>query len=97
MTRAQRCWVHANTSWKTYLHSRGSIHGYIPAWIEAGCDTQHVLPHGTPDEIREHVRHNMEVFIAPDGGYVYTQVHNIQQDVPVENVEAMLAAAYEFG
>jgi hypothetical protein len=28
---------------------------------------------------------------------VFTQVHNIQQDVPVENVEAMLGAAYEFG
>ena len=61
-----------------------------------GCDTQQMLPHGTPDEIREHVRRNIEVFGA-GGGFVFTQVHNVQQDVPVENVEAMLEAAYEFG
>jgi len=122
-------WVHENTSWKTYLHSCGSIYHYIPHWIEAGidilnpvqisaanmeperlkaqfggkivfwgggCDTQHVLPHGTPQQVREHVRHNLEVF-SPGGGYVFTQVHNIQQDVPVENVEAMFAAVHEYG
>lgn len=61
-----------------------------------GCDTQKVLPLGTPQEIREHVRHNIEVF-SQGGGYVFTQVHNIQQNVPVENVEAMFKAAYEFG
>jgi len=61
-----------------------------------GCDTQAVLPHGTPEEVREHVRRNIATF-KPGGGYVFTQVHNIQQDVPVENVEAMLAAACEFG
>ena len=74
-------WVHANTKWKTFLHSCGSIYHYIPHWIEAGvdilnpvqisaanmeparlkrefggkivfwgggCDTQKVLPLGTP-------------------------------------------------
>ena len=124
-------WVHAHTSWKTYLHSCGSIYHYIPHWIEAGidilnpvqisaanmeperlmadfggqivfwgggCETQKVLPLGTTEEVREHVRHNIEVF-APGGGggFVFNQVHNIQQNVPVENVEAMLAAAHEFG
>ncbi len=123
-------WVHANTTWKTFLHSCGSIHGYIEHWIDAGvdilnpvqisaarmepkrlmdefggrivfwgggCDTQHVLPLGTPEEVREHVRDNLNTFGAGDGGYVFTQVHNIQPNVPPENVEAMLAAAYEFG
>jgi uroporphyrinogen decarboxylase len=61
-----------------------------------GCDTQKVLPLGTPAEVRQHVRHNLEVF-GQGGGFVFTQVHNIQQDVPVENVEAMLEAAYECG
>jgi len=61
-----------------------------------GCDTQHVLPNGSPDEVREHVRHNIEIF-KPGGGFVFTQVHNIQQNVPPENVEAMLDAAYEYG
>ena len=70
--------------------------GRIVFW-GGGCDTQSVLPLGTPDEVREHVRHNMEIFGGGDGGYVFTQVHNIQQDVPVENVEAMFAAARDFG
>ncbi|MHC4403296.1 MAG: uroporphyrinogen decarboxylase family protein [Planctomycetota bacterium] len=60
-----------------------------------GCDTQHVLPLGTPEQVREHVRHNMEVF-SKDSGFVFTQVHNIQQNVPPENVEAMFQAAYEW-
>ena len=123
-------WVHANTNWKTFLHSCGAVSEYIEGWIDSGidiinpvqisaagmdaatlmerfggrvvfwgggCDTQHALPLGTPDEIRDHVRHNIETFAAPDGGFVFTQVHNIQADVPVDNVLAMLNAAYEFG
>ncbi len=70
--------------------------GKIVFW-GGGCDTQKVLPLGTPGEVREHVRRNIEVFSSGPGGYVFTQVHNIQQDVPVENVEAMFEAAYEFG
>lgn len=70
--------------------------GRIVFW-GGGCDTQRVLPLGTPAEVREHVRHNLSVFGGGSGGYVFTQVHNVQQNVPVENVEAMLAAAYEFG
>jgi uroporphyrinogen decarboxylase len=42
------------------------------------------------------VRKNIKTFNSK-GGYVFTQVHNIQPDVPVENIEAMLEAAYEFG
>ena len=70
--------------------------GKVVFW-GGGCDTQKVLPFGTPEEVREHVRRNIEVFTAGTGGFVFTQVHNVQQDVPVENVEAMFEAAYEFG
>lgn len=70
--------------------------GKIVFW-GGGCDTQNILPRATPEEVRQHVKQNMEIFSAGSGGYVFTQVHNIQQDVPVENAEAMLAAAYEFG
>ncbi len=70
--------------------------GKIVFW-GGGCDTQKVLPSGAPEEVREHVRRNIEVFSSGTGGFVFTQVHNIQQDVPVENVEAMFEAAYEFG
>lgn len=69
--------------------------GRIVFW-GGGCDTQHVLPLATPDEVRQHVRQNIEIF-APGGGFIFTQVHNIQQNVPVENVEAMLGEAFEHG
>lgn len=65
--------------------------GRIIFW-GGGCDTQKVLPLGTRGEIVEHVRWNMDIF-GRDGGFVFTQVHNIQQNVPVENVEAMLQTA----
>ena len=61
-----------------------------------GCDTQSVLQSATPEEIREHVRERMEIF-KPGGGFIFCQIHNIQADVPPENVVAMLDAAYEFG
>ncbi len=70
--------------------------GRVVFW-GGGCDTQKILPFGTPAEIKEHVRHNIQLFGSGRGGYVFTQVHNIQQDVPLENIEAMLAAAYEYG
>ena len=57
-----------------------------------GCDTRHVLPHGTPDEIRAHVREQIDV-LSPGGGFVFQQVHNILADVPPENVITMLEAA----
>ncbi len=61
-----------------------------------GCDTRHMLSHGTPAEIREHVRQLMQIW-RPGGGHVFQQVHNIMADVPPENIVAMFDAAYEFG
>jgi uroporphyrinogen decarboxylase len=61
-----------------------------------GCDTQHILNRGTPDEVRAEVKRRISD-LAPGGGYVFCQVHNIQPEVPPENVVAMLEAAGEFG
>ena len=61
-----------------------------------GCDAQHVLPYATPEQVREEVRRNMEIF-KPDGGYVFNGIHNIQADVPPENVVALFDAAYGYG
>jgi uroporphyrinogen-III decarboxylase len=69
--------------------------GKIVFW-GGGCDTQHVLPTALPDEIRAHVKERIAIF-KPGGGYVFNQVHNIQPNVPPENVMAMLDAAYEYG
>ncbi len=56
-----------------------------------GCDTQWILPHGTPEEVRADVRRNVDI-LAPGGGFVFQQIHNILADVPPENVVAMLEA-----
>jgi uroporphyrinogen decarboxylase len=61
-----------------------------------GVDSQGVLPRGTPEQVREQVRQNLRAFM-PGGGYVFNNVHNIQADVPPENVVAMYDAAFEFG
>lgn len=53
-----------------------------------GIDTQHVLPHGSAEEIREEVRRRIDD-LAPGGGFVFATVHNIQGDVPPENVLTM--------
>jgi len=61
-----------------------------------GIDSQHVLPFATPDQVRQEVKKNVEIF-KPGGGYVFNNVHNIQAGVPPENIVAMYSAAYEFG
>jgi len=57
-----------------------------------GCDTRDVLSHGTPPQVREHVRRQVETW-RPGGGFVFQQVHNILADVPPANVVAMYEAA----
>lgn len=58
-------------------------------------DTQHVLPHGTTDEVREEVRKRIDI-LGKNGGYVLAPVHNIQPDVPPENVLAMVEEAGKY-
>ena len=61
-----------------------------------GIDTQHVLPSGTPGAVAEEVRRNLRAFM-PGGGYIFNNVHNIQGDVPPENIVALFDTAYEYG
>jgi uroporphyrinogen decarboxylase len=56
-----------------------------------GCDTQIVLPRGTPLDVRQDVQNRVEI-LSPGGGFVFQQVHNIMSDVPPENIIAMLDA-----
>lgn len=61
-----------------------------------GVDTQGVLPLGTPQQVKDDVRRNIEA-LAPGGGFVFNTVHNIQADVPPENILAMWEALQEYG
>jgi uroporphyrinogen decarboxylase len=61
-----------------------------------GVDTQGVLPNGTPQEVKDDVRRNIEA-LAPGGGFVFNTVHNIQPDIPSENLVAMYETLAEYG
>jgi uroporphyrinogen decarboxylase len=65
------------------------------AFWGGGCDTQKILPQGTPAQVREHVLHQCET-LAPGGGFVFQQVHNIMANVPAENLVAMYDAVHEY-
>ena len=81
--------------------------GMDPTWLKreygkdlvfwgGGCDTQRVLSFGTPREVQDDVRKRVRT-LGRDGGLVFAQIHNIQADVPPENIVAMLTAASESG
>ncbi len=53
-----------------------------------GVDTQHILPFGTPKQVREQVRERIDV-LGKDGGFVFNTIHNIVANVPTENIIAM--------
>lgn len=59
-------------------------------------DTQHVLPHGSADDVRKEVALRIND-LGRGGGYIVAPVHNIQADVPVENIIAIYKSARTFG
>lgn len=64
--------------------------------FHGGIDTQRALPFGTPEDVRQEVRRRIRD-LAPGGGYILAPVHNVQGDVPPENLIAMRDAVEEFG
>jgi len=60
-----------------------------------GVDTQKVLPFGTPAEVKKQVIQQCEI-LSKNGGFVFNTVHNIQANIPVENIIAMLDGIREF-
>jgi uroporphyrinogen decarboxylase len=59
-------------------------------------DTQHVMPHGSVEDVEKEVRRRIND-LGPGGGYVAAAVHAIQPDVPPENIVAMSKAVRNFG
>ncbi len=60
-----------------------------------GCDTQHVLPFGTVEDVRRDVQERLKIF-TDGSGYVFTQIHNILAEVEPEKVVAMYLTAKEY-
>jgi uroporphyrinogen decarboxylase len=59
-----------------------------------GISTQRALPYGTPDEVRAETRRVRDL-MSRGGGYILAPAQEIQGDVPVENVLALIETAKE--
>jgi uroporphyrinogen decarboxylase len=60
------------------------------------CDTQYVLPFGTPQQVRDETKRRIED-LAPGGGFIFAPIHVIQGEVPPENIMAWWEALQEYG
>ncbi|MCD6220838.1 hypothetical protein J7K25_01590 [bacterium] len=61
-----------------------------------GIDTQHTLPKGSKEEIRKEVKKRIEI-LSQGGGFIFNTIHNIQDDVPPENIITMVETLMEYG
>ena len=74
---------------------KGEFGGRIAFW-GGGAEVQGVLSRGSPEEVRRDVRRRLEVF-GSGGGYVFAPIHNLQADIPPENIAAMYDEALRSG
>ena len=73
---------------------KGAFGDRLTFW-GGGINTQNTFPFGTPEQVRREARECLEIF-APGGGYVVNPIHNIQADVPVENILALYETARDY-
>lgn len=62
--------------------------------FHGGIDVQQILPFATPERVKEEVRHIIAT-LGKGGGYIFATSHNIQADVPPENIVAMYETIQE--
>jgi len=64
---------------------------YITFW-GGGIETQTTLPFGNLKDIKKEVKERIRIF-APEGGYVFCPIHNIQADIPPEKIITVFETA----
>ncbi len=87
--------VHINAAGMEPFALKRDFGRHVTFW-GGGVQTQSVLPMGTPQQVRDDVKRNLEA-LMPGGGYVFNTVHNIQTGVPPQNIVAMWETVREFG
>jgi uroporphyrinogen-III decarboxylase len=80
--------VQINATGMDPRHLKDTYGDRITFW-GGGVDTQKVLSFGTEREVIDQVEENLKIF-GKNGGYVFNTVHNIQANVPPENIIAMI-------
>ena len=86
--------VQINAAGMDPKHLKDTYGKNITFW-GGGVDTQKVLAFGSTDEVRRQVHTECEI-LSKDGGFVFNTVHNIQANVPTENIVTMLDTIQEF-
>jgi uroporphyrinogen decarboxylase len=79
--------VHVNATGMEPVQLKKDFGRDIVFW-GGGVDTQHVLPNGSTTDVADDVKKNIDA-LGPGGGFVFNTVHNIQAEVPPENIMAM--------
>jgi len=82
--------VHINASGMEPYQLKRDFGSDIVFW-GGGVDTQKILAYGTEKDVADDVKRNIDA-LAPGGGFVFAAVHNIQAEVPPENIMAMWKA-----
>jgi uroporphyrinogen decarboxylase len=72
------------------------VHSLMPHYrgrlaFHGGLSTQKTLPFGTADEVRAESRRLLE--LGSDGGYIFAPAHDVEGDVPLENLLAAIEMA----
>jgi uroporphyrinogen decarboxylase len=70
--------------------------GYQLVFWGGSCDCQGTLTRGTPEQVAAEVRAHLDA-LQPGGGHVFAPVHNIQANVPPENIVALFDTALQYG
>ena len=70
--------------------------GDVLTFWGGSCDTQHVLPFGTPEQVRDETKRRIDD-LAPGGGFVFAPIHVIQGEVPPQNILAWWETLKEYG
>jgi uroporphyrinogen decarboxylase len=87
--------VHINASGMEPYQLKKDFGNDVVFW-GGGVDTQKILASGTVEEVADDVKRNIDA-LAPGGGFVFATVHNIQSEVPPQNIIAMCNSLKKFG
>jgi len=86
--------VQINATGMDPKHLKDTYGDRITFW-GGGVDTQKVLSFGSTNDVKKQVLQQCEI-LSKDGGFIFNTVHNIQANVPTENIVAMIDAIDEF-
>ena len=87
--KASRCF--SESCFESFKRSLEKFGDKITFW-GGGVDTQKILPFGSHKEVSDQIEQQINIF-SPGGGFIFAAVHNIQANVPTENIIKLFETA----